>query len=163
MKKALLSTTALIAASAIGAVAASPASAQNEKISLRLGGYMEQWIGYSSQDDVLGTDTSGPIQASDTEVFFLGKTTLDNGSSFGVNIQLEGNTTGDTIDESYLTIGGDFGLVYIGDEPRKRPKLRLTNFVPHSSTQKLAWSRKSIFIQLLMSNPNRKSKHCGSN
>ncbi len=60
MKKALLSTTALIAASAIGAAAASPASAENEKISLRLGGYMEQWIGYSSQDDVVCTDTSGP-------------------------------------------------------------------------------------------------------
>lgn len=124
MKKALLSTTALIAASAIVAVAASPASAENEKISLRLGGFMEQWIGYSSQDDVLGTDTSGPIQASDTEVFFLGKTTLDNGISFGVNIQLEGNTTGDTIDESYLTIGGDFGLVYIGDENSAQYKMQ---------------------------------------
>jgi len=125
MKKALLSTTALIAASAIGAVAASPASAENEKISLRLGGYMEQWIGYSSQDDVVGTDTSGPINASDTEVWFLGKTTLDNGISFGVNIQLEGNSNpGDQIDESYLTIGGDFGLVYIGDENSAQYKMQ---------------------------------------
>ena len=124
MKKALLSTTALIAASAIGAAAASPASAENEKISLRLGGYMEQWMGYSSQDDVVGTDTSGPGQASDTEIFFLGKTTLDNGISFGVNVQLEGNTGGDQIDESYLTIGGDFGLVYIGDENSAQYKMQ---------------------------------------
>ncbi len=124
MKKALLSTTALIAASAIGAVAASPASAEEEKISLRLGGYMEQWIGYASQDDVLGTDTSGPQQLSDTEIHFLGKTTLDNGISFGVNVQLEGNTSGDQIDESYLTIGGDFGLVYIGDENSAQYKMQ---------------------------------------
>lgn len=123
MKKALLSTTALIAASAIGAVAASPASAE-EGLSLGLGGYMEQWIGYSSQDDVLGTDTSGMQQLSDTEVHFLGKTTLDNGISFGVNIQLEGNTSGDQIDESYMTIGGDFGLVYIGDENSAQYKMQ---------------------------------------
>ncbi len=116
MKKALLCTTALIAASAIGAMTAGPASAQNEKVSLGLGGYMEQWVGFSSQDNVVGTDTSGVQQLSDTEIFFVGSTTLDNGLKIGVNVQLEGNTNSDQIDESYLTIGGDFGTVYLGDE-----------------------------------------------
>ncbi len=116
MKKALLSTTVLFAASAIAVMSAGPAAAENEKVTLKLGGYMEQWFGYAGQDDVLGTDTSGVQQLSDTEVFFLGSTTLDNGIKIGVNIQLEGNTSGDQIDESYLTIGGSFGTVYIGDE-----------------------------------------------
>lgn len=117
MKKALLRTTALIAASAIGAMAAGPAAAENEKVTLQLGGYMEQWFGFTSQDDVGGaTDLNGVGQNSDTEVFFVGSTTLDNGIKIGVNIQLEGNTNSDQIDESYLTIGGDFGTVYLGDE-----------------------------------------------
>lgn len=114
MKKALLCTTALIAASAIGAMTAGPASAE-EKIKLRLGGYMEQWFGYTDQD--LAGDFDGFQALDDSEVFFLGKTTLDNGITFGVNIQLEGNTnTGDQIDESFLYISGDFGRVQIGSE-----------------------------------------------
>lgn len=114
MKKALLGTTALIAASAIGAMTAGPASAE-EKITLSLGGYMEQWFGYTDQD--IAGDFSGFQALDDSEVWFRGKTTLDNGLTFGVNIQLEGNTNaGDQIDESFLFITGDFGRIQIGSE-----------------------------------------------
>ena len=35
---------------------------------------------------------------------------------FGVDIQLEGNTSGDTIDESFIFIKGSFGQILIGSE-----------------------------------------------
>jgi outer membrane protein OmpU len=63
---------------------------------------MEQWIGYTTQDVVNGQDLDGVDQKSDSEVWFKGLTTLDNGLSVGINVQLEANSTGDQIDESFL-------------------------------------------------------------
>src|SRR3546814_2145757 len=97
MKKVLLGTTALVAA---GMMASTPVLAA-EKISVRVGGYMEQWFGYSSVDDRAGRDLDGFNHTSDSEIHFVGSTTLDNGIEFGVNVQLEANSnSGDQIDES---------------------------------------------------------------
>ena len=49
-------------------------------------------------------------------MFFLGQGTTDNGLTFGVNIQLEGNTNADQIDESYLFLSGNWGRVLLGSE-----------------------------------------------
>ena len=110
MKKILLGSTALVAA---GMIASAPASA---KMKLSVGGYMEQWVGYVSQDDVGTADYSGVDVKSDSEVHFKGMTKLDNGMSVGVNMQLEGNGGGDTIDESYLIVKGGFGEINLGSE-----------------------------------------------
>jgi predicted porin len=120
MKKVLYGTTALFAA---GALMASPASAE-EKIKLGLGGYMEQWVGFNDQDDVGDAgDRSGIGTLNDSEVFFVGETTLDNGIDVGVNIQLEGNTSGDQIDESYLYMEGSFGQILLGSENSAQYKM----------------------------------------
>ena len=110
MKKVLLGSTALVAA---GMIASAPASA---KMKLSVGGYMEQWVGYVSQDDVGTADYSGVDVKSDSEVHFKGMVKLDNGMSVGVNMQLEGNGGGDTIDESYLIVKGGFGEINLGSE-----------------------------------------------
>ena len=68
MKKILLGSTALVAA---GMIASAPASA---KMKLSVGGYMEQWVGYVSQDDVGTADYSGVDVKSDSEVHFKGMT-----------------------------------------------------------------------------------------
>lgn len=122
MRKVLLGSTALVAASILAGATTAQAA---EKIKLGLGGYMEQWWGYTDQDDVpTGTeDLNGFGSNSDTEVFFTGSTTLDNGITFGVNIQLEGNTSGDTIDESYAIIRGDFGEINVGSENSAQYKM----------------------------------------
>lgn len=114
MKKVLLGTTAIVAA---GMIASSPASAA-EKISAKVGGYMEQWVGYATVDQSGSTrDLDGFDIKSDSEIFFTGSTTLDNGIEFGVNVQLEANTnTGDQIDESYMIIKGSFGEINLGSE-----------------------------------------------
>lgn len=109
MKKILLGSTALLA---VGTLAASSAQAKNP-IELGLKGYVEQFFGYGSSDI---DDRDHFDQKSDSEVFFTGSTTLDNGIEFGVKIELEANTSSDTIDESYAYIKGDFGKILLGSE-----------------------------------------------
>jgi len=114
MKKILLGTTAIVAA---GMIVSAPAAFAAEKIKLSVGGYMEQWFGYVSNDDAAGQDYSGFDQKSDAEIHFKGSTKLDNGITVGVNVQLEANqNNGDQIDESYMTIKGSFGSIDIGSE-----------------------------------------------
>lgn len=107
MKKILIATTALAAVAFAGQAQAS------EKIKLSLGGYMEQWVGFSDEDN---TATAGRPNAfqSDTEVHFKGSTTLDNGIEVGAVIELEGETSGDQIDEQYLYLNGGFGRFEMG-------------------------------------------------
>jgi len=119
MKKVLLGTTAIVAA---GMIASAPSAIAAEKIKLSVGGYMEQWFGYVSNDDGPGNgedgqDFSGFDVKSDSEIHFKGMTTLDNGISVGVNVQLEANSNaGDQIDESYLIVKGGFGEINLGSE-----------------------------------------------
>ena len=123
MRKALLATTAFAFAGAMGAGSASAA----DMLSIGLGGYMEQWVGYANRDDK-GADGGFDVQ-SDTEIYFQGSLEADNGLKFTVHVQLEGNnstatavdadgkdvTTADTeIDESYLRVSGEFGDMEIG-------------------------------------------------
>jgi outer membrane protein OmpU len=114
MKKVLLGTTAIVAA---GMIASAPSAIAAEKIKLSVGGYMEQWFGYVNNDDAAAQDFSGFDIKSDSEIHFKGSTTLDNGISVGVNVQLEGNSNaGDQIDESYLIVKGGFGEINLGSE-----------------------------------------------
>ncbi|WP_282604776.1 porin [Pelagibius sp. Alg239-R121] len=109
MRNRLLGGTALVAAGMLAA----PAVQAEDPIQLGVGGFMEQYFGYASSDI---DDRDHFDQKSDSEIIFSGSTTLDNGIQFGVNVQLEGNTSGDTIDESYAFIEGDFGRVLLGSE-----------------------------------------------
>ncbi len=97
-----------------------------EKLSLKVGGYMEQFFGYTNQNkEDEGSDFSGFDVKSDTEIFFRGSTTLDNGIEFGVNVQLEGNSSSDAIDESYMIVKGAFGELNIGSENSAMYKLHI--------------------------------------
>jgi hypothetical protein len=113
MKKSLLATTAL---AALGAVAVAGSASAAERISIGVGGYMEQWFGYVDNDDSVVGNRDGFNNVSDGEIHFTGETTLDNGLTFGVNVQLEAQTEGDQIDEQYAYIEGSFGRFLIGSE-----------------------------------------------
>ena len=127
MKKVLLST------SAIALVGAFTSSASANEWDMDVGGYMEQFIAYSDveidgfeDDDVFDDDDDdiadgqfnydGVDVKSDAEIAFVPTLTLDNGVQFGANVQLEANSSGDQIDESYLFAEGAFGEVRIGSE-----------------------------------------------
>ncbi len=116
MKKQLLCTSAIV----LG-VAAVPAAAQDWDV--RVGGYMSQHIGIGDISGIavpVGVDLDGDGLDihSTSEIHFLPSITLDNGLTFGVNIQLEGeNTALAEIDESFMSISGDaFGRIDIGSE-----------------------------------------------
>ena len=113
MKKVLLST------SAIALVGAFASSASANEWDVDVGGYMEQFVAYSNVDcDIVDCDNgyNGVDVKSDAEIAFVPSITLDNGLQFGANVQLEANTTGDQIDESFLFVEGSFGRVLLGSE-----------------------------------------------
>ncbi len=113
MRKSLLATTALACA---GAMAAGSASAA-DMLSVGVGGYLEQWVGFVDRSDSADSTVEGGVsQWSDTEIHFKGKLETDSGLTFSVKVELEGNTSGDQIDESQLTIGGSFGQIVLGSE-----------------------------------------------
>lgn len=116
MKKQLLCTSAI----ALGVAAAAPASAQDWN--LDWGGFMSQHVAYIDSDvkvggaDVPGLDLSGLELHQSTEIIFTPSITLDNGLTFGINVQFEGEN-GFSIDESYMSISSDtFGKLDIGAE-----------------------------------------------
>ncbi len=113
MKKSLLATTAL---AALGAVAVAGPATAAEKIKVSVGGYMEQWFGYSDNKNSVAPNRDGFDQQSDGEIHFKGSTTLDNGIKVGINVQLESQTSGDTIDEQFAYVEGSFGRINLGSE-----------------------------------------------
>ncbi|SOD95065.1 porin [Caenispirillum bisanense] len=113
MKQLLLASSALVLAAAV----VSPASAA-EKIKLGLGGKMEQYFGVVSQDDTAAFDPTVTGINTDTEVYFSGATTLDNGLTVGAMIQLEAQTNTGTpnADEQFAYIEGAFGQIQAGQK-----------------------------------------------
>merc|ERR1711974_10165 len=115
LKKHLLSTSAI----ALGVAAAAPAAAQEWDVSF--GGFMSQHVAYADQSGSAltpGGDYDGVDIHSSSEIIFTPSITLDNGLTFGVNVQLETeqNATGE-IDESYMSISSDtLGQILIGSE-----------------------------------------------
>lgn len=116
MKKHLLSTSAI----ALGVAVAAPASAQ--EWNMDWGGFMNQHVLFADlSGNLAGTgagqfDGDGVVFHSSSEIFFTPSITLDNGLTFGINIQLEGENTR-LIDETFMTISSDtFGRLDLGSE-----------------------------------------------
>ncbi len=110
MKKILMGTSAIAMA---GAYAGQASAAEWD---LDWGGFFVAEVGYASVDSAAGTDFDGVDVLQNAEIIFTPSITLDNGLTFGVDIQLEGNTNGDQIDESFAFVKGSFGQILIGSE-----------------------------------------------
>ena len=120
MKKVLLGTTALVSAVLVAqqAQAADP-------IELNVGGY-QNWATYLANNDNGAGSATLPAQPGfnrydnrivfDGEIQFKGKTVLDNGLEVGVRFELEGETQGDQMDETYAYIEGSFGTFRVGND-----------------------------------------------
>jgi len=114
MKKLLYGTTTLVAAGMLagGAQAA-------DKIKVGVGGYWYAYVAAGSQDDGAGEpgeNRRGHQINREGEIIFTGKTNLDNGVQYGVQVQLEAESSGDIIDETFMWMSGSFGRVNIGSE-----------------------------------------------
>ncbi|MCP5364306.1 MAG: porin [Hyphomicrobiales bacterium] len=110
------------------------ASAEEERIKMEVHGYHQQWAsvmaGHDLKDGAGGSihfDTNTLDQKHNSEICFTGETTLDSGLTVGVNVQLEANTSGDQIDESYLYLSTpEMGKLIIGDENNAAYLLQVT-------------------------------------
>jgi predicted porin len=119
-KKILMGSTAL---AALGLLAV-PASAQDGKIALSVGGYYQNFVTFVDQDD----DALDPLATGfgdefhevnvrhEGEIHFAGETTLDNGLTVGFQAQLEAITQGDQMDETFMYFEGGWGRLLLGSE-----------------------------------------------
>lgn len=107
MKNLLLGTAAIAGL----VLTATPAAAQLE---LTIGGHSKNYVGYLDQDDA---DT-GVDMIRETELHFNGESTLDNGLTFGFQVETEvdGTDGGNTIEESYIYLSSGFGRLNLGSE-----------------------------------------------
>ena len=115
MKKLLLGSTALV----VGGLMAAPAMAA-DPIKVGVGGYYTFYAvagGISSSYATNGTsrDYKGFFFQQEGEIHFNGQTKLDNGTSVGVNVELEGwNPDGGTsIDEVAALILGEVEIRWL--------------------------------------------------
>lgn len=125
MKKILYATTAMATAGLIAGGVGSAAAA--ERLQLEIHGYHQQWI-VGLDQDFTDTDAnriergfkSSPIdQKTNSEICFTGQTTLDNGISVGVQVEMEAQSSGAglQIDETFLFLQSDrLGQLKLGVE-----------------------------------------------
>ena len=127
-----------------GAIAA-PASAA--EWSMRVGGFMEQYVAFATSDANFPGEFDGIDSKQDAEIWFLPSITLDNGIKIGANVQLEAFQNTDQIDESYMFIKGSFGEVLLGSENSAgykmtyaAPDVSFININSGSTTLFIPWS-----------------------
>lgn len=119
LKKHFLAATALTA----GALLAMPATAA-DPLKLGIGGYYTFYTVAGGQSSVYATDGTSTSYRSlyftqEGEIHFLGQTLLDNGTTVGLNVELEGwnpgtNATNSQIDEAFLFAFGNWGRIELG-------------------------------------------------
>ncbi|MDE0943021.1 MAG: porin [Alphaproteobacteria bacterium] len=95
-----------------------PAQA-SDKTSLSIGGYMVGFV-------IFGDEDTGPAKPAENrrnhkvahhgELYFRGKTTLDNGLKAGMDVQLIADTALAQIDDSFMWFAGDWGRINLGGE-----------------------------------------------
>jgi len=127
MKKALYLTSALVAASvlALGATD-SMAASKAKQTKMTISGSYKATVGYARQGEGFtvssgkGTAYTGYNEIdvkTDSEIHFKGSTKTNSGIKVGLVVELEtdqAKNSGDHIDASYMTLGGNFGTFALG-------------------------------------------------
>jgi hypothetical protein len=114
MNKLLLGSSVLVG---VGALAG--AAQASDGVKLDVGGFFNQV--YEGVFDKKSNGHFGNHHSTDAfqhngEVYFKGETTLDNGLTVGVRVELEAENAADQIDKSFVYWSGGFGKVQIGSE-----------------------------------------------
>ena len=131
MKKQLLGTSALIA---VGLMAGHANAA--DKLSLGVGGFIEEWFGYTQKDSEKGNarDYEGGQFGvmTDAEIHFKGTLNLDNGMKLTARVELETNADRQnvSVDEVWLQISSDsLGMIEIGEQDGYARRNEFTAFL----------------------------------
>jgi predicted porin len=124
-------TSALVAAGTLAIADDAWAQKAANPVSLRVGGYMEQTIGFSfgRRDNLeqtgIAANTPGAYgapngtfdQQTEAEIHFIGDGRLDNGLVIRAVIELEvTGSPGNMIDEQFLILRNGYGQVILGNE-----------------------------------------------
>lgn len=111
MKRILLGTSVLV--SSVLAAAAAQAS---DPVKLSLGGYMEYWVAGAKQDGAYADPVNSFDVQGDAQIYFSGKTLLDNGMEVGAQVQIAaGADSNDTeVIRSYAWLSGNAGKLIVG-------------------------------------------------
>lgn len=131
MKKFLLGSTALVAASFI---AGGVAQAEDQPIAVTVGGYYQNAMGLidqDSEDNEFADETNSFAFGQDVEINVGGSAVLDNGLTVGFKAVIEGNAGGDqseTMDERFVFFRGNFGQIRMG--ATESAMQEFTNFAP---------------------------------
>ncbi|MGE0723538.1 MAG: porin [Alphaproteobacteria bacterium] len=119
MRRALITTTAIVAVGAWAGAAAAQAQVARQQQPLRLGigGYFAAYGVYVDQPD--GPGEYGEARRRfdlkrDAEVWIKGSVALDNGIRIGAEVQIEGQTEAEQVDQSYLLVESAWGSLRIG-------------------------------------------------
>jgi len=118
MKRTLICTSALVA---VGLLAGAGAANAADPVKIGASGAMTGAIGWISEDDgagQAGADTRSMAIQLDSEIRFRGATTLDNGTEWGVKIEVTTDNAGLSIDEHMMYVENEdsWGRIEIGDE-----------------------------------------------
>lgn len=127
MKKLLIGSTALVAA---GLLAGNASAA--DKIKLGLGGYMDNFIGFSSNKAAYNNAQTGLPNVGgfdvqqDSEVHVSGSTKLDNGLTVAVKWEMESNAgtqTSNTDSASVAVSSATLGTIDLGSDDNAADKM----------------------------------------
>jgi len=123
MKKVLFATTAIVALGLLPLAAQAQDKKPAEKpISLTLGGYFRLHAITGWQDDNNANRAGGQTIRDhgigrESEIWFRGETALDNGLRVGVQVELEGETSPDQIDNTYIYFQhANYGRLLLGED-----------------------------------------------
>lgn len=124
MNKVLSATTAIATVGLVtGGLTTGRDAAAAERIAVEVHGYHQQWIVGTSQDfndgdperTQQGYKLSTIDQKTNSEICFVGETTLDNGISVGVQVELVASPDDATIDETFLFLESErYGQLTLG-------------------------------------------------
>ena len=112
MKKALMGTTALVAAAVTTGVAVAE-EMMAEPISISVGGRSMWGVAIVDSDAANKDDVA---ISNDVLLVFKGSTVLDSGLEVGMRIDIEGEEGDDSGDGKYAYVSGSFGEIRVGNE-----------------------------------------------
>lgn len=113
MKKALMGTTALVAAAVTTGVAVAE-EMMAEPLSLSIGG-RSHW-GVAIFDDEAAGERDDAQISNDALLTFAGSTVLDNGVEVSILIEIEGEQSGDQGDAKFAELSGSFGAIRVAND-----------------------------------------------
>lgn len=125
MKKLLLGTTALATAALLSAGAA---NAADDGLKFTVSGFYTGVL--LAGDDNVAANRGISLDTWNSEIHLGAEATAANGLTYGFKVELEGYSTGDQIDESYLWLSGAFGKLIVGNDDSVAEKMGYVSPAP---------------------------------